>query len=63
MMKLGTREARFYYHAGMIAQARGDLVTAEQYLREALAINPHFDVQQAGLAQEILSNLVAQRKS
>lgn len=39
-LQLGTRDARLYYHAGMIAQAQGRLAEAEQLLNEALAINP-----------------------
>lgn len=53
-MKLGTRDARFYYHAGMIAQARGDLAEAETLLNEALTINPHFDLLQAPIARATL---------
>lgn len=59
-MELGTQDARFYYHMGMIAQARGDLVAAEQYLNEALAINPHFDVRQVPIARAILADLAGQ---
>jgi tetratricopeptide (TPR) repeat protein len=39
---LGTKDASFYYHAGMIANARGDLKSARSYLEEAMKLNPHF---------------------
>ncbi len=31
-----------FYHAGMIAKARGDLGTARARLSEAFEVNPHF---------------------
>jgi tetratricopeptide (TPR) repeat protein len=58
-MQLGTREARLYYHAGMIAHARGRLAEAEQWLAEALAINPHFDLLQVRIAQATLDQIRA----
>lgn len=41
-LRLGTQDARLYYHAGMIAWAQGDKTAARQHLTQALAINPHF---------------------
>jgi tetratricopeptide (TPR) repeat protein len=41
-MKLGTRDARIFYHAGMIASALGNRKTARNYLTQALSINPYF---------------------
>ena len=56
-MQLGTREARLYYHAGLIAYARSELVMAKQLLHEALTINPHFDLLQAPIARATLADL------
>lgn len=53
-LRLGTRDARLLYHAGMIYKKLGDSHTAEKYLKQALAINPAFDVLQADVAKETL---------
>jgi tetratricopeptide (TPR) repeat protein len=56
-MQLGTRDARLYFHAGMIAEARGRIDDASRLLAEALAINPHFDPLQSRVAEETLDRL------
>jgi len=56
-MQLGTRDAKLFYHAGMIAQAQGRDSQAKAWLAEALAINPHFDLLQARVAQAALKQL------
>jgi tetratricopeptide (TPR) repeat protein len=53
-LRLGTKDARLFYHAGMIARAAGDKGRAVDYLRQALALNPHFDSLQAPLARKAL---------
>ncbi len=53
-LRLGTRRADFYYHAGMIYGALGDVDRSISFLQEALAINPGFDPLQAPLAREHL---------
>lgn len=58
-LQLGTRDAKLYYHAGLIAQAQGRLAEAEWFLAEALAINPHFDLLQSRAAQATLKQLRA----
>jgi tetratricopeptide (TPR) repeat protein len=55
-LKLGTRDARLFFHAGMIHLGLGDTATARRYLRQALATNPHFHVLHAGLAQRLLDD-------
>jgi tetratricopeptide (TPR) repeat protein len=52
--RLGTRDARIYYHTGMIYRALGDSAAAAKYLKMALAINPAFDVLQADVARQTL---------
>lgn len=54
---LGTRDARLYYHAGMIALALEDEVQARDYLEQALAINPHFSIVFAEEARQTLQAL------
>lgn len=56
-LRLGTRDAKLFYHAGMIAKALGQTAQARQLLSQALAINPHFDPLQAPLAQNALEQL------
>ena len=58
-MKLGTRDALLYYHAGMIYVGLGDQARGQKLLSEALSINPHFDLLQARIAQTTLSQLSA----
>jgi tetratricopeptide (TPR) repeat protein len=56
-MRLGTQDARLYYHAGMIALARGEKEEARQNLARALAINPYFSPLFAATAQAALATL------
>jgi tetratricopeptide (TPR) repeat protein len=58
-MRLGTRDARISYHAGMINQALGNGRDAAKYLQLALKINPFFDVLQADVARQTLHNIDA----
>jgi len=41
-MALGTRNALFYFHAGMIEKSLGRTAQATADLKQALVINPHF---------------------
>jgi tetratricopeptide (TPR) repeat protein len=52
-MRLGTQDARIYYHAGIIYRDCGDKAAAREYLRKALAIDPVFDPLQAAIAKKI----------
>jgi tetratricopeptide (TPR) repeat protein len=56
-LRLGTRDARLFYHAGMIAKAAGDNPAAADYLRRALAINPQFDALQSLNAKKTLESM------
>ena len=58
-MKLGTRDALLYYHAGMIYSAMGNETQAQSMLSQAMALNPHFDLIQARIARTTLANLQA----
>jgi tetratricopeptide (TPR) repeat protein len=53
-LRLGTRDAGFHYHAGMIALANGNEAEGRTYLEEALAINPVWNVLEARRARDIL---------
>jgi tetratricopeptide (TPR) repeat protein len=56
-MAFGTRDALLWYHAGMINMALGDCDAGQSRLAEALALNAHFDVLQARIAQTTLDRL------
>lgn len=60
-LRLGTPDARLFFHAGMIYRALGDTDHAREALRRALALNPHFHVLQAEMAARALGELQAQR--
>jgi len=55
-LRLSTRDARLFYHAGMIARACGNGKLSRDYLRRALALNPSFDPLQAIVAKKALEN-------
>jgi tetratricopeptide (TPR) repeat protein len=59
-MKLGTKDARLFFHAGMIQHRLGAHEKARDYLRRALATNPYFHVTHAELAKHTLKDIEAQ---
>jgi tetratricopeptide (TPR) repeat protein len=62
-LKLGTKDARLFFHAGMIHDALGHRDEARDYLQRALATNPSFHVLQAELAQRTLKTLESGQSS
>jgi len=60
-LALGTRNALFLFHAGMIELARGRDDAARRLLREAIATNPHFSILHAATAGTALAELEARR--
>lgn len=56
-LRLGTRDARLHYHAGMIAAKLGEREAAAKHLKLALDINPTFDLIQADNARATLKTL------
>lgn len=61
-LRLGTQDAKLFYHAGMIAQAAGDKASARDYLKRALTLSPQFDPLQASIARKTLANLAKDEK-
>lgn len=55
-LRLGTQDARLFYHAGMIARAAGDRAAAQDFLKRALELNPQFDPLQAPRARQALES-------
>jgi tetratricopeptide (TPR) repeat protein len=56
-LKLGTQDATFFYHAGMIQDRLGHKAEARSYLERALALNPHFSLLLADSARQSLAAL------
>jgi tetratricopeptide (TPR) repeat protein len=56
-LKLGTRDARLFFHAGMIHQKLGNAGRAREYLERTLATNPYFHVLHADVARRALEEL------
>jgi tetratricopeptide (TPR) repeat protein len=46
-LRLGTQDAKLFYHAGLIARAAGETAAATDYLQRAAKLNPQFDPLQA----------------
>jgi len=58
-LALGTRNATFLFHAGMIQRSLGNDDAARSFLHEALALNPNFSIRNAGAARHALDALEA----
>lgn len=58
-LRLGTQDARLFYHAGMIARAAGDRNGAADFLRRAIKLNPYFDPWQSRVAEKALEEVTA----
>ncbi|MBV8438430.1 MAG: tetratricopeptide repeat protein [Silvibacterium sp.] len=59
----GTRDAQLFFHAGMIYADLGDTARAQEFLHEALAINPHFHPIHAETARQTLAWLATKTGS
>ncbi len=53
-LKLGTKDAKLVFHAGMIYHALGKTDLTREHLGRALALNPHFHLLQAPVAERTL---------
>jgi tetratricopeptide (TPR) repeat protein len=53
----GTRDPLFFFHAGMVYSQAGNLEKGREYLKLALAINPHFHIRYAEVASQTLARL------
>jgi tetratricopeptide (TPR) repeat protein len=62
-LRFGTKDAMFYFHAGQIHRALGDVEAAEDCLERALAINPHFHIFYADAARRDLEEMQAKRSA
>jgi tetratricopeptide (TPR) repeat protein len=60
-LKLGTRDPLKLFHAGMIAKALGHKEQAQEYLQQAVDLNPHFSLLYADEAADALKSLKSGR--
>ena len=56
-LRLGTKDAKLFFHAGMIYYKLGDTNRAEEYLSKALSTNPYFHVLYSGVAESTLKEI------
>jgi len=56
-LKLGTKDAKIFYHAGLIYLRVGDKDKARQSLQKALDLNPYFSPPQAQHARQTVAEL------
>ncbi|CAN5347569.1 tetratricopeptide repeat protein [soil metagenome] len=56
-MRLKTKDAQIFYHAGMIEKELGNKKAAADYLQKAIKLNPAFDILQIETAKSALQEL------
>ncbi len=56
-MRLKTKDAQIFYHAGMIEKELGNKKAAADYLKKAVKLNPAFDILQIETAKSALQEL------
>lgn len=58
-LRLGTQDAKLFYHAGMIYNRIGELAKAKEFFKRALATNPHFHMLFADHAAKTVKEIEA----
>jgi tetratricopeptide (TPR) repeat protein len=61
-LRLGTRDARLFFHAAVIAERVGDAEAARAHVEKARALNPRFSVLYADEAERLARRLGAGRR-
>ncbi len=56
-LRLGTKDAGLFFHAGMIYYGSGDNDRAKKYLSNALSVNPYFDLTYPRIARSTLERI------
>ena len=56
-LRLGTQDGLTFFHAGMIANKRGQTTEAREYLQKTIALNPSFSFLYAAEARQALDSL------
>jgi tetratricopeptide (TPR) repeat protein len=62
-LKLGTKDPRILFHAGMVMSATGQHQEAKQYLSRLLSLNPNFHPLHGKTVQETLNRLDQEARS
>jgi len=60
-LRLGTRDARLLYHAGLIERAAGNNSASRDFLERALELCPEFDPMQSVIAKNALAAMSGKR--
>ena len=58
-LRLGTQDAKLFYHAAMIYHRIGELAKAKEFFKRALATNPHFHILFADHAAKTVKEIEA----
>lgn len=56
-LKLGTKDANLFFHAGMIYYKLGNMAEAKEYLSQALSTNSYFHIINSEVAKNTLSEI------
>ncbi len=56
-MRLKTKDAQIFYHAGMIEMELGNKKAAKEFLQKALELSPNFDILEAEKAKTALADI------
>lgn len=56
-MRLKTKDAQIFYHAGMIEKELGNKQKAREFLQKALELSPNFDILEAEKAKTALADI------
>jgi len=62
-LRLGTRDPLKLFHAGMISKALGQNERAQEYLQQAVELNPHFSLLYDEVAAAALDELKAKKEA
>ena len=54
-LRLGTQDAKLFYHAAQIARGAHDLPAARTYFERALLLNPQFDLMQGEIMKKSMN--------
>ena len=60
--KLGTRDARLWFHEGAIRLAKGETQRGRELIQKALKLNPHFDLSGEREARSLAGARLAEQK-
>ncbi len=62
-LRLGTKDAKLFFHAGMIYYKLGDMNKAKEYLSKTLSTNPYFHVIYSDVAENTLKEIESKSRA